>query len=487
MTERLESVANPGDRETLLGGRTQLRGHLGTLDVVVMVLAFAGPLAVVGLFMSFVIGYGVGPATPWVFALVTAGLVLFSVGYVEMSRCLPRPGALYTFVTAGLGRPLGLSAGLLAILSYCCFGVTYHAGLAIVFQEFLTDVGGPTIAWPALVTGSLIAMLVLGHFRITLSAKVLTALMVTEVVAIIVWDAAVFIQGGPEGRPVSPLLPTSLGDGSLGLALVLAGVGFVGFESTAVFRDEMRDPARTVPRATYLSVVSVGLFYVLASWAAVIAYGPTEVMAASQNDLAGFFTSSVQTYLGSVAVHIAAALLVTSYLAGAISQQSILSRYLHSLGADGVLPRFVGAVHGRHGSPYVANIVTTIILVLMFLPWVTQEAPTTPLAVLSAAGLVALFVVLALASVGVLVYFRRAEGPRRVWSTVMAPAVSGLLLIGAVVLAMRNFDVLSGDSGAISVTLLSVGVGTAVAGVTAAGLFHRWRPEVYRRIGRSPF
>jgi amino acid transporter len=487
MIERVESMpARPTQRSADQQDESRLRGDLGTFDIVVMVLAYAGPLAVVGLFMSFAIGYGVGAATPFVFLLVTASLCLFSVGYVAMSRCLPRPGALYTYVTAGLGRQIGLSAGLLAILSYCFFGVAYHAGLAIVLQAFLTDLGGPVIAWPILVVGTLLLTLVLGHFRITLSARILTALMCAEVAAILIWDTAVFIQGGPEGRPLSPLTPASLGDGSVAFALLLAAVGFVGFESTAVFRDEMRDPDRTVPRATFLAVLTIGLFYVVAAWAAVVAYGPSAVKTAAQDDPAGFFTSSVHAYLGSVAVHVMSAMLVMSYLAGTISEQNILSRYFHSLGADGVFPRAVGAVHRRHGSPFIANIVTTVVLLLLFLPWMSADAPTTPYAVLSAAGLVTLDVVLALASFGVFVYFRRIGGPRRLWTTVISPVAAGILLTMATVLGVQNFDVLSGAAGPLARVVLIIGIGTAVAGVITAAAFRRWRPETYRRIGRSP-
>jgi amino acid transporter len=484
MTERLESPPTrpPADASN----DDRLRGDLGTADIVVMVLAYAGPLAVVGLFMSFVIGYGVGAATPLMFVVVTASLCLFSVGYVAMSRCLPRPGALYTYVTAGLGRPIGLSAGLLAILSYCFFGVAYHAGLAIVLQVMISDFGGPVIAWPILVAGSLLLTLVLGHFRITLSARILTALMLAEVSAILIWDAAIFVQGGPEGRPLSPLTPAALGDGPVALALLLAAVGFVGFESTAVFRDEMRDPDRTVPRATFLAVLGIGLFYVVAAWAAVVAYGPGAVKTAAHDDPAGFFTSSVQAYLGTVAVHVMSVMLVSSYLAGTISEQNILSRYFHSLGADGVLPRAVGSVHRRHGSPYVANIVTTAVLLVLFLPWLSADAPTTPYAVLSGAGLVALDVVLALASFGVLAYFRRIEGARRVWTTVISPLASGLLLTAATILGVLNFEVLSGEAGTLAPVLLVIGVATAVAGVVGAVALRRWRPEIYRRIGRSP-
>jgi amino acid transporter len=489
MTERLESIpARPAAHAAAEeSDRTRLRGDLGTFDIVVMVLAYAGPLAVVGLFMSFVIGYGVGPATPLMFVLVTLSLCLFSVGYVAMSRRLPRPGALYTYVTAGLGQPIGLSAGLLAILSYCFFGVAYHAGLAIVLQALLADLGGPVIAWPILVIGSLLLTLALGHFRIALSARILTALMVAEVTAILIWDTAVFIHGGPEGRPLNPLATAGLSEGSMALALLLAAVGFVGFESTAVFRDEMRDPDRTVPRATYLAVVCIGGFYVLAAWAAVVAYGPGAVKTAAYDDPAGFFTSSVQTYLGSVAVHVMSVMVVMSYLAGAISEQNILSRYFHSLGADGVLPRAVGRVHQRHGSPFVANIVTTAVLLLLFVPWVSADAPTTPYAVLSAAGLVTLDIVLALASFGVLAYFRRGDvADGGIWRTLLAPLAAGLLLSAATVLGVLNFEVISGDAGPLSVALLVIGVATAMTGLVAAAAFRRWRPGIYRRIGRSP-
>ena len=484
MTERLEST--PTRQAADPSNRTRLRGDLGTFDVVIMVLAYAGPLAVVGLFMSFVIGYGVGAATPLVFLLVTAGLCLFSFGYVAMSRRLPRPGALYTYVTAGLGRPIGLSAGLLAILSYSFFGVAYHAGLAIVLQVLISDLGGPLIGWQFLVIGSLSLTLVLGHFRITLSARILKTLMLAEVVTILLWDTAVFIDGGPEGRPLSAFVPSDLGDGSVALALVLAAVGFVGFESTAVFRDEMRDPDRTVPRATFLAVLSIGAFYVLAAWAAVVAYGPSVVKTAAHDDPAGFFTSSVQTYIGSVAVHVVAVMLVMSNLAGSISNQNILSRYFHSLGADGALPRAVGSVHRRHGSPFVANIVTTAVLVLLFLPWLSAEQPTSFYALLSAAGLVALEVVMAMASFGVFVFFRRSDVTRGgVWTTVVAPLVAALLLSLAIVFGILNFDVISGDAGPRAVALLVIGIGTGVAGVVVALGFRRWRPETYRRIGRS--
>jgi amino acid transporter len=61
--------------------------------------------------------------------------------------------------------------------------------------------------------------------------------------------------------------------GSLGTAIMFAIASFIGFEATAVFRDEARDPERTIPRATYLALILIGVFYTLSSWAVVSAWG----------------------------------------------------------------------------------------------------------------------------------------------------------------------------------------------------------------------
>lgn len=284
---------------------------------------------------------------------------------------------------------------------------------------------------------------------------------------------------------MDPFVPTGLAEGSLSLAVVFAAIGFVGFESTAVFRDEMRDPDRTIPRATYFAIVSIGLFYVLASWAATVAYGRSAVVAAAQNDPGGFFTASVQNYLGSVAVHIVSVMLVMSYLAGVICEQSILSRYLHSLGVDGVLGRAVGRVHVRHGSPYVANVLTSAVLLVLFLPWMAEADPTVPSSVLGAAGLLTLMAVMALASFAVLAYFRRRPRTRAgMWPGTVAPLIAGALLVIVMVLGVRNFDTVSGAGGALSWGLLAVAVGAGLLGPVVASVLRRRRPDVHRRVGR---
>jgi amino acid transporter len=50
-------------------------------------------------------------------------------------------------------------------------------------------------------------------------------------------------------------------------------VPFVGFEATAIYREEARNPDRTVPHATYIAVGFLGLFYAFISWIIIQAFG----------------------------------------------------------------------------------------------------------------------------------------------------------------------------------------------------------------------
>jgi amino acid transporter len=69
-----------------------------------------------------------------------------------------------------------------------------------------------------------------------------------------------------------------------GAALVVAVTGFVGFESAAAFGEESRDPARTVPHATYLALLVSTVLYAGCSWAISVATGPDRIVDAVRAD-----------------------------------------------------------------------------------------------------------------------------------------------------------------------------------------------------------
>src|SRR5262249_40794127 len=118
----------------------------------------------------------------------------------------------------------------------------------------------------------------LGYRRVDLSAKVLGALVACEYVVVLVLDAAVVAHGGAAGLSAEPFRPSAFASGAPRTGLMLCFSAFLGFEATTIYSEEARNPARTIPIATYVSVLLIGIFYTLSTWAVVIGVGASDTM-----------------------------------------------------------------------------------------------------------------------------------------------------------------------------------------------------------------
>src|SRR5690606_3683915 len=123
-----------------------------------------------------------------------------------------------------------------------------------------------------------------------------------------------------------------------------------------VFRDEARDPERTIPKATYVSLVLIGAFYTLSSWVLVSANGQSTIVENATENAGTILASTTERYLGTVGGHIIQVLFVTSLFACILSFHNIVSRYVFTLAGRGVLPSSLGLAHERHGSPARASL-----------------------------------------------------------------------------------------------------------------------------------
>ena len=124
---------------------------------------------------------------------------------------------------------------------------------------------------------------ILTYFDVNLAAKVLGVFLVTEIVMLSLGALSVLFKGGgPDGfavaetlNPVGAFQPAAgIAGASAGLGLFFAFWSWVGFESTAMYGEESKDPKRIIPRATMISVLGVGIFYVFISWMAIAGTGP---------------------------------------------------------------------------------------------------------------------------------------------------------------------------------------------------------------------
>ena len=104
--------------------------------------------------------------------------------------------------------------------------------------------------------------------------------MTVEIGILLILDVAVIGAKGKAALPGISFSPhTFLHGGSAGIGLMFAFGAFVGFESAALYGEESKNPRRSVPLATYVSVTVITLFYALTSWIAVGAVGASQVRA----------------------------------------------------------------------------------------------------------------------------------------------------------------------------------------------------------------
>lgn len=153
-------------------GSARLSGNMNVLEVMFTVIAYNGPAVVFMGFIPVAILLGNGLGTPATFLAVGLLILLIASGLMKVSSSLKRPGGFYAFITAGLGRKVGLSAGFGAIVTYFAALLSVYALSGIALNDIVSGLfGGPELAWPVGALAVLIAVTTLGHFNINFSRK----------------------------------------------------------------------------------------------------------------------------------------------------------------------------------------------------------------------------------------------------------------------------------------------------------------------------
>jgi amino acid transporter len=474
---------NDGARPSPIADSAQnTDASLNVRAIVFMVLAAAAPMtAVAGLF-PIVITTSRGTAIPLLFIVAGALLLIFSVGFTEMSRRVSNPGAFYTYIQAGMGRVVGSGGATLAVFVYLLFvtSATVYTGtiLSGLLERFFGHTFLPWWAW-ALVLIAAIGSL--GYREISISAKVLAALLILETAVVVVVDIAIVVQGGRDGLNMAPFSPTALGEAPA-LGAMFAFLAFVGFEATAIYRNEAINPRVTIPRATYLAVVLVGGLYIFSGWAVVMGLGD-DALARAQADPATVVSVLAQEFVAPVIGDIVQILFFTSFFAACLAFHNVLARYQRVVGQSGLMPEIVARLHPRHRVPSNASLaLTTVSFILVVLAAISGLDPVTEIFTwFQGAATLGLVFLMALTSVAVVVFFRRHHEYGLGWRTFVAPSLAALGLSALVAMVSLNFDLLVPQSTAAAV-IQCVVVAAFLTGVVTA-LVIKWRaPQRYARL-----
>jgi amino acid transporter len=417
-------------------------------QIVFFVIAAAAPLTGMLGIIPVAIRLGNGAGVPGAFVVAGVILLIFSVGYAAMSRQVVNAGAFYAYLARGLGQSFGVGGAFVAIASY----TTMQVGVYALFGFFAALIVNPLVAlhlpWFAYSAVAIALVQFLGMRKLDLNGLVLGLFITAEMGILLALSLSIVLHGGgPEGFNLRPFAPREVFSGHPGIAIMFALASFVGFEATAIYGEESRNPKRTVPLATYAAVSIIMVFFAFTTWAIISSYGVDHVVAAAFADPGNFWFAKSDAYLGVIGTGIMQALLLSSIFACLLAFHNTITRYLYALGREGLLWGFLAGIHPRFQSPYKASYAQTGCAVAGVLGSVLTRAD--PLTVIfswtSAFATIGIVGLQFLVSAAVIVFFRRSGLDKRVWNTMVAPVLGMSGLGYALYLLVVNLPALSGS------------------------------------------
>ncbi|MGA3561791.1 APC family permease [Melissospora conviva] len=476
-----ETVAPPSRLSNALA-----KDRIGALGISLSIASSVAPLTVVAGVVMTALAVTAQPGIS--IGLLTVGVVLliFAVGYLAMARRITNAGAFYAYAAQSLGRPVAVGVALVALVTYNCFQVASYGGVGAIGAPMFSHWFGIEVQWWLLGLLCWLIVGVLGIFDIGISEKVLAVLVIGETVAVLVYAIAIATTPG-FAFSLSPLAVDNLWGPGAGALIAIGFTAFAGLEQAAAYAEEARDARRNVSVATYATISVVGTIYVFAATVIYSAAG-SDVFVRAGEEGPDLFFNLAAGQLGTWSTDLGYALFLTSLLAAMIAFHNLVSRYMFSLGREGVLPRVFGRTAA--GAPRNASLAQSALGLLVIT--VYAAAGWDPLVQLffwgGTSGGFGVLLLVAITSISVIVYFTRHPHGETLWRRRIAPGIAMPILLLLVYLTTSNLPVLYGVDGwsgpawlvpTVYLLVFCLGLGWGVT-------LRRTRPEVYGGIGLGP-
>ncbi len=288
-----------------------------------------------------------GGAAPLAFVVCAIAMAFFVTSFALAGSRVSLTGGLYAYAELAFGRYVGFITGLFfyttAVLSVAAV-VNFFSGTVVALLPSLGGTWGH-VGILFLVYAGLAAINVRGVREGTGAVGIVTVAKLVPLL-ILVAVGVFFIKPGNLSWPGWP------GTDALGHSVLLLLFAFFGIEVALIPSGEVKNPARTVPRAIYLALAVTTVLYLLIQLVAQGTLGPR-----LGQETNAPLAAAAATFLG----HTGQLLLLggaTISGFGFIASDILSSpRILFALGRDGILPRSLTHVHPRYRTPDVAIVV----------------------------------------------------------------------------------------------------------------------------------
>ncbi|MFQ5855736.1 MAG: amino acid permease [Anaerolineae bacterium] len=331
-----------------------------------------------GIFALTGIAAGVaGPALVLVFLLNGLVTLLTAMAYAELGSAFPRAGGGYVWVKEGLGGTHGFLAGWMSWFAYIAAGSLY----ALTFGRFAAELwimaGMPSfgLAVPQMTLGFMILVIIVfvtinyrGASETATTGNIVTMTKVAILGLFVVFG--VLAMGRTEAwqtRFTTGFLPNGIG-GVL-VAMGLTFIAFEGYEIIAQSAEEVVNPARNIPRATFASLFIAVTIYMLVSITAIGATIPPAGMKAYEYLGLKKEVAIVEVAQQVFPLGVGAVVLLVSGLVSTMSALNATtysaSRVSFAMAREHNLPEFFARVNPRRHTPHWAVVCSGAPMIVM--------------------------------------------------------------------------------------------------------------------------
>ncbi len=380
------------------------------------------------------------PSTSLVLAAWVAGGLLAMAGgltYAEMGSMYPRSGGLYVFLSEAYGPVWGFLFGWACLLVILTGSVAAVAvGFAEYFSYFFPSLGTDRVlvtfdmpwgAWrisagQVVAAASIAAITAVNYVGVRSGNVANTILTVAKVGGLILIPllAIAYMRVDPALTPMVP--PDAVRPfASFGVIMIAVMWTYEGWYYVAFAAGEIKDAARTVPRALIYGTIALTTIYVSVNLAYVFALSLEEMSGVTR-----IAEKAVTALVGPGGAALVAATVVVSTFGCNVAGVIASSRACFAMATDGRFFASAARVHPVHRTPHVALLVTSGWSALLTLT----------------GGYEALFTYVTFASVlfgtlgGVAIFVLRTRRPEvpRPYRALGHPVVSALYVLGSLAL-----------------------------------------------------
>ena len=326
-----------------------LERRLGTTDAVVIGL---GSMIGAGVFSAF------GPAARAAGTALLIGLVLAAaIAYcnatasAQLAAVYPTSGGTYVYGRERLGPWWGFIAGWGFVI-----GKTAScAAMALTFASYA--IPGPWLVQRIAAIAAVVALAALNYRGVTKTAVLARILVACTLIALIAFVVGIVLAKPSHGSlavwPIASVYGVLQSAGLLFFA-------FAGYARIATMGEEVRDPARTIPRAITIALTIAVAIYLVVGVAALLAAGPDRLAHA-----AAPLTEAVRAVGASALVPVLAVGGALASLGALLALIAGLGRTSLAMARNRDLPSWLAAVHPRHRVPHHAEIALAVVVCIL--------------------------------------------------------------------------------------------------------------------------